>query len=194
MSVEHRPPATWAVVSDDGLHRYELGRGWDVTLPLLAWVMLNPSTADHTQDDPTIRRCIGFAKTCGFGGIVVWNLYAYRATSPHALQRAIREHGEDYAIGKDNAGYLASARHQKRVVLGWGAWGDLNGRGDAVRDELLSVGVKAVHLGLTASGQPRHPLYLRGDVEPVEYPGRETRCQGCGFDEEEGPHGVGSCV
>ena len=73
---------TSARLSDDRRYRYLLVRRWDNTLPDATFVMLNPSTADERDDDPTIRKCIGFAKRWGCGGIKVVNLYAFRATNP----------------------------------------------------------------------------------------------------------------
>jgi len=73
-----------AIVSDDGLYRYRLWRRWDAECPTMVWIMLNPSTADAEVDDPTIRRCIGFARREHCGGIEVVNLYALRATNPAA--------------------------------------------------------------------------------------------------------------
>lgn len=76
-----------AVISKDGLYRYTLRRVWDESKPLLNFVLLNPSKADAETDDATVRRCIGFAKLWGFGGIVITNLYAYRSTDPKKLWR-----------------------------------------------------------------------------------------------------------
>lgn len=73
-----------AIFSADRLYRYTLTRRWDGR-PMMAWIGLNPSTADETEDDPTIRRCTGFAKAWGYGGMVMLNLFAYRATDPKEM-------------------------------------------------------------------------------------------------------------
>lgn len=83
-----REVATTAGISECGTYRYWLCREWSPGLDSLVWLMLNPSTADATQDDPTIRRCMGFARRWGYGGITVVNLYAYRATNPRDLLTA----------------------------------------------------------------------------------------------------------
>lgn len=153
-----------AVLSDCGTYRYELIRRWDVTLPRVGWIMLNPSTADAEQDDPTIRRCIGFAKSWGYGGIVVRNLYALRATDPRALWN------HPSPVGPDNDSYLLDAVDDLVTVCAWGAHGR---RGDAVINALSDAGAALYHLGLTKAGKPRHPLYLKGDLTPIRLSGGE---------------------
>jgi hypothetical protein len=157
-----------AVISDDGRYRYMLRRCWDPAVWSLPFVMLNPSTADAEQDDPTIRRCIGFARREGYGGIVVVNLFAYRATDPRDLWDAA---AAGIGIeGPDN-------RYWHRLILGAaadngvpvvGAWGAI---GRHVADSVLDVrelaGAQLRCLGRTKNGQPRHPLYVRGD-QPLE--------------------------
>jgi hypothetical protein len=146
-----------ATFSRDRRYRYRLWRRWDRTRPLVAFVMLNPSTADARHDDPTIRRCLGFARRWGYGGIEVVNLFAYRATNPTAL-RKVRD-----PVGRGNARHIQSALARAAlVVLAWGA--------DTQSSRHVSV-VRAHCLGLTRAGQPRHPLYLRRDVRPVPYRG-----------------------
>lgn len=148
-----------AIISECGTYRYTLSRCWDPPKPSCAFVMLNPSTADATQDDPTIRRCIGFAKAWGYGGVDVLNLFALRATDPSAL----RSHPDP--IGPDNDEYLRSLRG-RFVVAAWGVHGALNGRGEAVRKML---GDRLAVLGLTKDGHPRHPLFVRGDTPPMTW-------------------------
>ncbi|HEV8470576.1 MAG TPA: DUF1643 domain-containing protein [Candidatus Limnocylindria bacterium] len=115
--------------------------------------MLNPSTADARRDDPTIRRCIGFARGWGFGGVEVVNLFAYRTTDWRELVRVCDP------VGPDNSRHLWRAiARAGLVVLAWGA--------HASSSRLLSL-PRARCLGLTRAGEPRHPLYLRRDVRPV---------------------------
>jgi hypothetical protein len=154
-----------ALISPDGLYRYSLTRRWEAGQRLLRFVMLNPSTADMSLDDPTIRRCISFARREGFDGLLVLNLYALRATDPRHLWAA-----ED-PVGPDNDSmlhaHLVTARElEEPVVAAWGA----NAGRDRVEQVLaLVAGVDWRCLGVTTAGQPRHPLYVRGDrpLEPL---------------------------
>lgn len=151
-----------AVISACGTYRYLLTRTWDRDLPSVGFIMLNPSTADANEDDPTIRRCVGFAKSWGYGGIAVRNLYALRSTDPKAL----RSH--PHAHGPDNYLYLEAAINDDLLVCAWGANADpIDSRG--LVDALLGWGGQPHHLGLTKAGFPRHPLYLRGDTTPIRY-------------------------
>ncbi|SFI15082.1 DUF1643 domain-containing protein [Albimonas pacifica] len=149
-------PASGAVISDCGLYRYRLWRRWGAG-PTCVFIMLNPSTADAKQDDPTIRRCIGFAKREGCGGLVVANLFAYRATSPKDMKAA------SDPVGPKNDEHLRWCADLATgpVIAGWGTHGSFMGRAAVVR-RMLSGRIS--HLGLTAAGEPRHPLYLKGDA------------------------------
>ena len=124
----------------------------------MVFVMLNPSTADAAHDDPTIRKCIGFAKRFGYGAIEVVNLFAYRATDPDDLKRA------NYPIGPDNDAHIrAVCRHVTQVVAAWGA--NVSGpiplhRAQEVKRLLDELYVQPVALATTKTGQPSHPLML----------------------------------
>jgi hypothetical protein len=154
-----------ATISQCGTYRYTLSRHFEGGEGSCVFVMLNPSTADSAVDDPTLRRCMGFAIGWGFRRLVVVNLYAFRATKPADLWRA-----ED-PVGPENDNWI---RHEladsqtRRVVLAWGAHGKKNGRGQRVED-LIRVerrsGTYAGTLGRTKAGEPKHPLYLRADTE-----------------------------
>lgn len=144
-----------AIISLCGTYRYTLSREWDDALPCCRWIMLNPSTADDRQDDPTIRRCIGFARAWGYGSIRVYNLFALRATNPDALRTA------SDPIGPDNDMHLRSIERTASKVAAWGTHGEYLGRGDAVRSMVPQLSV----LGFTKCGHPRHPLYVRADTE-----------------------------
>lgn len=158
-----------------GLYRYSLTRRW-ADGPTVAFVGLNPSTADEYADDPTIRRCVGFAKRWGYGRLVMLNLYAYRATDPRELHEAP-------GAGADSRGEFvggwdinlqvvqAHASMSKLIVCAWGADpGPLAARTAEVLGRVAHSGREVVALALTKHGQPRHPLYVRGDVEPIPYP------------------------
>jgi hypothetical protein len=145
-----------AIISKCGVYRYALERRWDRDRPYLMYVMLNPSTADHQKDDNTIRRCTGFAKAFGYGGILVANLYAYRTPHPAALKDAYRR-GTDI-IGPWNNKYLLKlAKQADNVVCAWGQLGPISGRAKEVF-EMFPRPVYA--LAFTKKGYPRHPLML----------------------------------
>lgn len=155
-----------AFLSACGLFRYRLSRVWDDALPLLVFVMLNPSTADALIDDHTVRKCIGFAKRLGYGGILIVNLFAYRATDPADLRAA------GWQVGPDNDGHIIDAvtGPGRAVVCAWGA----EARGLArVVDVLDLVATWAdsppLALKLTADGVPRHPLMLPYACSPLRF-------------------------
>lgn len=160
-----------AVLSLDGLYRYSLTRelGGERTC---TFVMLNPSTADGDQDDPTIRRCIRFTRDWGFGRLQVVNLFAYRATDPTAMYRAARD-GRDI-IGPENDEQIARVLDaSQRIVVAWGAPTRITidrARQFAARFAAYQFWA----IGCTALGSPRHPLYVRADVEPFRYVAREA--------------------
>jgi len=148
-----------AIISPCEKFRYRLWRTWDASLPVLLFVMLNPSTADASENDPTIRKCIGFAQRLGFGGIEVLNLFAYRATDPADLKRA------GYPAGPDNVAHLdgrikAVQAASGVVVCAWG----VNARNSAKAAEFVawaaSWRIPLYALRLTADGVPWHPLML----------------------------------
>lgn len=155
-------------------YRYNLWRQWDEQRPWVGFVMLNPSRADAVVDDPTIRRCLGFAQAWGYGGLEVVNLFAYRTASPTELRRV------SDPIGAENDRYLTSlVQRVDRILLAWGNWGTLYQRDRAVI-QLLGMSKPLNCLGLTQTGQPRHPLYLRRGELPQPYKPAEWGAQGVG--------------
>ena len=153
------------------MYRYRLWREWDPVLPSVLWVMLNPSTADAAADDPTIRKCVGFAKRWGCGSIDVVNLFAFRATDPRNLSKV------DDPVGPRNAHTLRAALvadHGVKIV----AWGGsvkarqirhfLEGRVRRFREDVGHLGFKC--LGTTKFGQPRHPLMLAYVTPRIDWP------------------------
>lgn len=159
-----------AVLSDCGAYRYSLTRRWGSGNDLALWVMLNPSTADATQDDPTIRRCVSFSKEWKCDGLVVVNLFALRATDPKAL------YAHEQPVGPENDWYLGDWMRDEDVVVavaGWGAHGSLNDRGHAVWLLSCEARRQLYCLGTTKDGQPRHPLYVKGGtpLQPLSYDG-----------------------
>lgn len=149
-----------ADISECGKYRYSLSRIWDESLNTIFFVMLNPSTADASEDDPTIRRCIGFAKLLGFGSLTVNNLFAYRSTDPKNLRTAISP------IGPENDKTILALQPSSTVICAWGAYGGLFRRDQSVIRLLKTCGVEPKVLKLTAAGHPCHPLYLSANLVP----------------------------
>ncbi|WP_327299928.1 DUF1643 domain-containing protein [Streptomyces sp. NBC_01197] len=140
-----------AVFSPDLVHRYALTRTW-VPGPHWVYVLLNPSMATADQDDPTVRRLVGFAQRDRCGGLVLANLFAVRSTDPSVLTTGLLD-----TVGAHNDALLqllAETAHD--LTLGWGAWGRLQ-RAAIVEK---AHGARLWALGTTKAGHPRHPLYL----------------------------------
>lgn len=138
----------------------------------LAFVMLNPSTATATTLDPTVRRCVGYAKREGVGRLIVGNLYAARATEPTDML------GMKDPIGPGNDGALRRIMSEgNRVVLAWGTLQDAPSSAASrvrfVRTLALEFGTRLFHLGLCENGEPRHPLYLKKEAPLVPWSAHE---------------------
>lgn len=151
-----------------GNYRYLLWREWDSNNKTVAFIMLNPSRADASLNDPTITRCIKFALAWGYGRLEVVNLFAYRTPHPSLLKQAAEP------IGRDNAPrsgslrdrfILESVNQSDRVILAWGNNGTWQQQ-DFYVLELLKTYNHLYSLGITKKGCPRHPLYLRSDTRP----------------------------
>ncbi len=151
-----------AVFSEFRTHRYALFRQWNDGDRVM-FIGLNPSTADETLNDPTVRRCIGFAQAWGFGGLVMTNIFAYRATDPQVMK------AQADPIGADNDAHLIRLASECRLVIAaWGTHGDHIGRGAQVRSML--PGLHA--LRITKGGHPAHPLYLPAALQPIVWANR----------------------
>lgn len=154
-----------AVISDCGTYRYLLSREW-ADGPTCTFIMLNPSTADGKQDDPTIRRCINFAKRERCGKLFVVNLMAFRATDPSKLPL------DDRAVGPDNSNYIfkVAAETDGPIISAWGA----NKAADRYALSFMKAArrrdLQLYCLKLTASGHPGHPLYVKSDAPLKPYP------------------------
>lgn len=156
-----------AELDDAREYRWRLWREWDAERPTVAFLMLNPSTADETEDDQTIRRCIGYGKSWGYGRLEVVNLFAYRTKKPSELRTA------DAPVGDRNDEVLRDVcQEAELVVAAWGAHGEFSDRAIEVA-EMLDVELQA--LGTTKDGHPGHPLYLSGDAEPEPWDPNEIR-------------------
>lgn len=157
-----------AEISRDGRYRYSLHRDWWRPYERRHWVtfvMLNPSIADAENDDPTIRRCVNFARALGGTGLVVVNLYAYRATDPTELKRA-----ED-PIGPENDARLSTffelaAKYDFPIIAAWGT----HAEPDRVAAVLQLPGADRLQaLRTTKQGAPAHPLRLPGTLTPTPW-------------------------
>jgi hypothetical protein len=143
----------YADVSACGRYRYALTRSW-AEGAFVAWVMLNPSTADAREDDPTIRKVMGFSKTWGYAGCVVVNLFAWRATNPQVLKLVTDP------VGPRNLAALRDWTNNKPIVAAWGDSGGDIARRQAHQVRRFLSDSPMLCLGKTKAGNPRHPCRL----------------------------------
>lgn len=121
---------------------------------------MNPSTADETTDDPTIRRCINFAKSWGYGGILVANLFAFRSTNPQRL------YTEQDPVGSANDFYIKEYSDKSKLTIAcWGNHGNFINRSEEVCKLVNSL----YCLDINKSGEPKHPLYVKHNITPKPY-------------------------
>jgi hypothetical protein len=159
-------PSGGATFSPCRRYRYHLHRTWSPG-PRIAFLMLNPSTADETEPDPTLTRCVGFARSWGCGGVDIVNLFGLVDRDPKVLRTA-RD-----PIGPENNSHVAAvARKAGRIVAAWGAFPGARDRANAMRLRLAVERVELLCLGVTKAGHPRHPLYLRADTQLVPWTNR----------------------
>lgn len=154
-----------AQFSDCRAYRYSLTRIWGAPAGRFAnFIALNPSTADETANDPTVRRMIDFARRWGMDGLHVTNIFALRSTDPALLKR----HGAP--VGPENDLHIIErARESEIVIAAWGKHGRVNGRGPAVLQLLRANRIKLHCLKVTGDGSPSHPLYVAADTKPRDY-------------------------
>jgi len=138
-----------------------LWRRWDAAKPAVNFLMLNPSTADERVLDPTCARARDYAERWGYGALLVTNVFAWRATDPGDMRAA----ADPVGMGND-AAILRAARNAQLVVCAWGNHGRHDGRSGAVQRLLRGAGVTLHVLRLNANGEPAHPLYLPGRLQP----------------------------
>lgn len=150
-----------AEFSNDNKHRYCLWRIWDSTLPLVMFIGLNPSTANAQNDDPTIRRIVSISKNLGYGGVYMMNCWTYISTDPAQLK--VNPMNEEI----NNHNLIIVASKCKDVIF---AYGNFKIVSDTGRDkELKEMFPKALALHINKNGSPKHPLYVRSDVVPVQF-------------------------
>jgi len=149
-----------AVFSSCRKYRYSLTRAWNLTGNYVLFIGLNPSIADELIDDPTLKRCINFAKDWGYGGLIMVNLFAYVSTHPSELKNT------KLPIGKENDKHILK-NHQKSqlTVIAWGNDGYLYDRDK----EVLAIIDSPMCLNINKSGQPAHPLYQKKDQELINF-------------------------
>lgn len=146
-----------------GPYRYTLSVVWGDDTNMVNFLMLNPSTADEVQNDPTVERCQRRAIAWGFGGLVVTNLFALRSTDPKMLYK------HDDPVGPlNNDRIIQVAKSSRMVLCAWGNHGEFMGRGDTVMKMLFEHNLPLKCLAVTRSKQPSHPLYLPYSMRPVD--------------------------
>jgi len=156
-----------ATFGGGGTYRYRLSRTWDASRPTAAFVLLNPSTADATTDDPTVTRCVKYAAGMGFGRVVVANLFALRSSDPADVD------AHPDPVGPENDAHLRDVTAAAdRVIVGWGNAGTKRGR---ARQVAGSLDADLYAIGTTRAGHPRHPSRTPYDVtiERFAYDGPE---------------------
>jgi len=148
-------------------YRYTLWRNWSDGGRYVNFICLNPSTADETNDDPTMRKCIKFAKAWGYDAMCATNIFAYRATDPKEMKRQAEP------IGESNDYYIHNIAHNAAlVVAAWSQHGTHLERSKQVREILTGLDVHMLKMG---SKEPWHPLYLKDSTVPVPFSTPETR-------------------
>jgi hypothetical protein len=153
-----------ACFSPDRHYRYTLTRVWDGSLGTVAWICLNPSTADERRLDPTLRRVLRFTHGWGYGGFTVLNLFAIRSKDPLFM----KAHPEP--VGPENDRYIKQVtKGAQLVVAGWGTHGVYRNRATEVLAMLRKEGIPVHSLKNTSGGQPCHPLYLSSELTPKPY-------------------------
>ncbi|NEQ47980.1 MAG: DUF1643 domain-containing protein [Leptolyngbya sp. SIOISBB] len=154
-----------AKFDETGQYRYWLKREWNAKGRAIALIMLNPSRADHRQDDPTLRRCISLAQQWQFSRLTVVNLFAYCTASPQTLKAA------PSPVGQVNDQHILQACEQAdQIALAWGNWGTLHQRDQAVLKLLEPFRDRLYCLGQNRTGQPRHPLYVPRHTQLQPWP------------------------
>lgn len=149
-----------AIISKDKIYRYKLSRTWDSTKPTILFIGLNPSIADENVDDPTITRCINFAKDWGYGTLLMANLFAFRSTYPKDIYLI------DNPIGKDNDHYLLECVTQSDLIVAcWGNNGTYMNREKVITELVPNL----YCLQKNKNGTPHHPLRLPRNIDPVPF-------------------------
>ena len=144
--------------------RYLLWRRWDPSRPVANFLMLNPSTADERQLDPSCTRARNYAENWGYGALIVTNVFGWRATDPGEMKAV----PDPVGAGND-AAIVRAAREAALVVCAWGNHGAHQERAQAVAGLLREAGVALHYLRMNGAGHPSHPLYLPGTLTPIPW-------------------------
>lgn len=140
-------------------YRYALWRIWDDSKPYAMFIGLNPSTADETEDDPTINRCIGFSKNWGYGGLCMANLFAFRSTDPRVMMAS------NNPVGTNNDDWIKKLSKEAGIVVAaWGNNGSYMDRSKKIVDMIPNL----MCLRINKTGEPSHPLYQHGSAQPIK--------------------------
>lgn len=158
-TLPHVGSSTGALFSSCGKYRYVLWRVWDDSKPKVMFIGLNPSTANEESDDPTIRRVKTFAKTWGFGGVYMLNLFTYVTDYPEELKKC------DDPLGPADYYLMEYAQKSEKIIFAWGNFKECKARAKEVR--FLLAACNTYMLIENKDGSPRHPLYVPGNVVPV---------------------------
>lgn len=151
-----------ATFDDTGVFRYTLHRRWNRAGRRVCFCLLNPSTADAKVLDPTLKRCLAFARLWNFDAMEVVNIFALRSTDPKQLYKA----SDPVGPGNDRA-IRTAARRADLIIAGWGTHGELQARGAQVANLLADFDLQC--LATTKAGHPKHPLYLPGSLTPIPF-------------------------
>lgn len=148
-----------AEFSPDRVYRYSLWRKWDIDKPTIMFIGLNPSTANEYTDDPTIRRVVSFARSWGYGGVYMMNLFAFVTAYPGELKKV-----ED-PIGKNDYYLQVICTLCTQIVFAWGNFKEATDRAKYVVEKFPS----AICLGTNKNGTPKHPLYISSETIPIKF-------------------------
>lgn len=155
-----------AGISADKVYRWWLFRCWAANLPLIIWIMMNPSTADHAKNDPTILKVIRYSTRWGYGAVLVLNIYAFRASKPENMPDWIAER-----VGPRNTWWIKlifryAAKKKIPVICAWGV--KHKERGDVIREHAKDAGLKLKCLEMGLNGEPKHPRWLAESLDPIK--------------------------
>lgn len=153
--------ASVALYSDCEAYRYALTRTWADAGSRILFIMLNPSTATEVQNDPTVERCERRARVLGFAAFTVTNIFAYRATDPRDMRKAVDPVGP-----QNDAAILDATKTADKIICAWGTHGEYLNRGADIEGLLRVQSKNLYHLGLSKAGHPKHPLYIGYAVQP----------------------------
>lgn len=140
-------------------YRYVLWRIWDESLPMVMFIGLNPSTANESSDDPTIRRVKRFTSDWGFGGVYMMNLFAWVTAYPEELKKC------DNPLGDNDKWLKEIAQKCKKIIFAWGSFAEAHERSK----QIVEMFTEGQALMINNNGSPKHPLYVKADTIPVKY-------------------------